>query len=90
MCQTDTSYIGQIEIGRRFSSWQLIEKLAAALDTPAYLLFKPPYTVDKNAGLMYVADAVSDQLKDKVYKMILRESEKLTDEQSTEHLSQDK
>lgn len=42
LCQTDTSYIGQIEIGKRFPSIALIEKIAMALDTPAYLLFKEP------------------------------------------------
>ena len=40
LCQTETSYIGQIEIGKRFPSINLIEKMAVALDVPAYVLFK--------------------------------------------------
>lgn len=40
ICQTETSYIGQIEIGRRFPSINLIEKIAEALEIPAYILFK--------------------------------------------------
>ena len=40
LCQTETSYIGQIEIGKRFPSINLIEKIAVALNVPAYVLFK--------------------------------------------------
>ena len=45
LCQTETSYIGQIEIGKRFPSINLIEKMANALDIPAYLLFKETKSV---------------------------------------------
>jgi len=39
MCNTSTSYIGKIEIGNRFPSLELIEKLALALEIEPYLLF---------------------------------------------------
>jgi transcriptional regulator with XRE-family HTH domain len=39
MCDTSTSYIGQIEIGNRFPSLNLIEKIAQALQIKPYLLF---------------------------------------------------
>jgi len=39
MCGTSTSYIGQIEIGNRFPSLELIEKIALALEIKPYLLF---------------------------------------------------
>ena len=39
MCNTSTSYIGQIEIGNRFPSLELIEKMALALEIKPYLLF---------------------------------------------------
>lgn len=39
MCNTSTSYIGQIEIGNRFPSLKLIEKIALALEIKPYLLF---------------------------------------------------
>ena len=39
MCGTSTSYIGQIEIGNRFPSLELIEKIAFALEIKPYLLF---------------------------------------------------
>jgi len=39
LCDTDLSYIGQIEMGKRFPSIKLIEKIAAVLDVEAYRLF---------------------------------------------------
>lgn len=39
-CNTDVSYIGQIETGKRFPSIKLIEKIAEALDVEPYRLFK--------------------------------------------------
>jgi len=39
LCDTDLSYIGQIEMGKRFPSIKLIEKIAAALNVEAYRLF---------------------------------------------------
>ena len=38
-CKTDVSYIGQIEMGIRFPSINLIEKIAKALKIDAYKLF---------------------------------------------------
>jgi len=38
-CDTATSYIGQIEIGNRFPSLELIEKMANILKISPYLLF---------------------------------------------------
>ena len=39
LCNTDLSYIGQIEMGKRFPSIKLIEKIAEALEIEAYRLF---------------------------------------------------
>jgi transcriptional regulator with XRE-family HTH domain len=39
LCDTDLSYIGQIEMGKRFPSIKLIEKTALVLDLEAYRLF---------------------------------------------------
>ena len=38
-CNTDPCYIRQIEIGRRFPSIDYIERIAKALEIPAYRLF---------------------------------------------------
>jgi transcriptional regulator with XRE-family HTH domain len=39
LCNTATNYIGEIEIGRRFPSLALIEKIGAALDVEPYRFF---------------------------------------------------
>jgi transcriptional regulator with XRE-family HTH domain len=38
-CATDVSYIGQIEMGIRFPSMELIEKIAKALEVEPYRFF---------------------------------------------------
>jgi transcriptional regulator with XRE-family HTH domain len=38
-CNTAASYIGEIEIGRKFPSIEMIENIARALDIEAYRLF---------------------------------------------------
>ena len=39
LCNTSTNYIGEIEIGKKFPSVELIQKIASALDVPPYKLF---------------------------------------------------
>ena len=39
LCSTAPSYIGEIEIGRRFPSLKLIEKIAKVLDVEPYRFF---------------------------------------------------
>jgi transcriptional regulator with XRE-family HTH domain len=39
LCETTTNYIGEIEIGRRFPSLKLIEKIGAVLDVEPYRFF---------------------------------------------------
>ena len=39
LCKTAPSYIGEIEIGRRFPSINLIEKIADILDVEPYRFF---------------------------------------------------
>jgi transcriptional regulator with XRE-family HTH domain len=39
ICDTATSYIGEIEIGRKFPSIEMVEKIANALKVEPYRLF---------------------------------------------------
>ena len=48
-CNTATSYIGDIEIGRRFPSIDMIEKIALVLRIEPYHFFKNP--IDNNTIL---------------------------------------
>ncbi|MDR1894383.1 MAG: helix-turn-helix transcriptional regulator [Spirochaetales bacterium] len=41
-CDTSPSYIGEIEIGRKFPSIEMIEKIASALGIEAHQLFMDP------------------------------------------------
>ncbi|MDR0600508.1 MAG: helix-turn-helix domain-containing protein, partial [Treponema sp.] len=41
MCDTVTSYIGEIEIERKFPSIDMAEKIAGALGVHAYTMFAP-------------------------------------------------
>jgi len=52
-CNTATSYIGDIEIGRRFPSINLIEKIAFVLRIEPYQFFK------NNTENIHVPDAES-------------------------------
>lgn len=70
LCQTETSYIGQIEIGRRFPSIPLIEKIAFALDIPAYMLFK-----DYEA-LETISEKEIKELSDKIVSFTIKELQK--------------
>jgi len=50
LCNTETSYIGQIETKKRFPSLTFIEKIAIAINIQPYLLFKPidNFEINKN------------------------------------------
>ena len=48
LCNTETSYIGQIETRKRFPSLTFIEKIANALNIAPYILFKPVEEIEIN------------------------------------------
>lgn len=73
LCQTETSYIGQIEIGKRFPSINLIEKMAVALDIPAYVLFK------ENKSNLLTQEEI-EMLGEKTSEFVIKELEKLFSE----------
>lgn len=73
LCQTETSYIGQIEIGKRFPSINLIEKIAVALDVPAYVLFK------ENKSNLLTQEEI-EMLGEKTSEFVIKELEKIFSE----------
>lgn len=48
-CNTSPSYIGEIEIGRKFPSTEMIEKIAECLRIEPYRLFKDQTKADEDA-----------------------------------------
>lgn len=48
LCNSSTSYIGQIEIGNKFPSIEMIEKMAGALQLQPHLLFVSEFGTGEN------------------------------------------
>jgi len=69
MCGTSTSYIGQIEIGNRFPSLELIEKIALSLEIKPYLLFYDEFD-EKNAQKTSLIKSI--RLSNSVKKELIR------------------
>jgi transcriptional regulator with XRE-family HTH domain len=53
-CDTAASYIGEIEIGRKFPSVEMIERIAGALNVEAYRLFIDETNSGINETLEYL------------------------------------
>jgi transcriptional regulator with XRE-family HTH domain len=66
-CSTSTAYIGQIEIGNRFPSLDMIEKIAVALQIRPYLLF---WDEPNEANEIFIdkMETIPDSTKDKLIK----------------------
>lgn len=58
LCETSTSYIGEIEIGKKFPSVEMIEKLANALNIKAYEFFMENYSRVDTATVKITATPV--------------------------------
>ncbi|MBR4322799.1 helix-turn-helix domain-containing protein [Treponema sp.] len=63
LCQSDTSYIGQIEIGRRCPSLKFVEKIADALGIEAYTLFLPEKDKSPNEIVYHISDETLKGMK---------------------------
>jgi transcriptional regulator with XRE-family HTH domain len=70
-CDTSTSYIGQIEIGNRFPSLELIEKIAKALNIKPHLLFFDEAAGDTTEQIPKIKkDKMSDAEKEELIKRL--------------------
>ena len=71
LCGTSTSYIGQIEIGNRFPSLELIEKIANALQIRPHLLFFNEADEDTlEQSLQIKADIMTEAAKEELIKRL--------------------
>ncbi|MCL2761817.1 MAG: helix-turn-helix domain-containing protein [Treponema sp.] len=71
MCGTSTSYIGQIEIGNRFPSLELVEKIAGALQIRPYMLFLDELDTEATESPhLPKADSIPDSVKDELVKRL--------------------
>ncbi|MDR1324327.1 MAG: helix-turn-helix domain-containing protein [Candidatus Margulisbacteria bacterium] len=76
ICNTATNYISEIELGKRFPSVEMIEKMAQALQVAPDLLFKNTKkplkkTINKGAIYKILRDDIQRQL-DRTAEKILR------------------
>jgi transcriptional regulator with XRE-family HTH domain len=87
-CNTAASYIGEIEIGRKFPSIEMIEKISKALSIEAHRLFVDESTVNENnektaayfAGLppesrQYLLSSIMNAINDGLLKTLTSENE---------------
>jgi transcriptional regulator with XRE-family HTH domain len=68
-CNTSTSYIGQIEIGNRFPSLEMIEKIAEGLGIKAHLLFFIQQDDDEQMPQLKT-NGIPDVMKDELIKRL--------------------
>ena len=68
LCDTDTSYIGQIETRKRFPSLPFVEKIASVLHVQPYQLYKPQ---EQNSGSSSL-DELQSEVLTAVYADITR------------------
>ena len=68
LCGTSTSYIGQIEIGNRFPSLEMIEKIAKALKIKPYLMFYGADDSPDDRILTVKTKQLSDTAKEELIK----------------------
>ena len=65
-CETSTSYIGEIEIGKKFPSIEMVQKIADALDIPPYKLFM----AEKDINITALSPEQKQRLIDKLQQSL--------------------
>ena len=70
-CDTAPSYIGDIEIGRRFPSIEMIEKMADALKIEPYHLFKKPEKNNDNFNSEQIFPSLPNSMKRQIKTQII-------------------
>ena len=68
LCDVSPSYIGEIEIGRKYPSVKTLEKIVKALDVKPYKLF-----LDENDIDDFDQDGLLDDLKEKITHQVANE-----------------
>jgi transcriptional regulator with XRE-family HTH domain len=79
-CNTATSYIGDIEIGRRFPSMELIEKIADILRIEPYLFFKNRNDNDVNTDTENIFPLLPNSMKKQITTQIKTQVDQTTSE----------
>jgi transcriptional regulator with XRE-family HTH domain len=72
MCNSSTSYIGQIEIGNRFPSVEMLEKMARALQIQPYLFFFDENDPESGKPLPETVSAIPETVKEELVGRLTR------------------
>jgi len=86
-CDTATSYIGDIETGRRFPSMEMIEKMANILRIEPYHFFKKPKDSAANPETESLFPRLPNSMKKQIHTQIKTQIDQLTNETLDEILS---
>jgi transcriptional regulator with XRE-family HTH domain len=79
-CDTAPSYIGDIEIGRRFPSMELIEKIAEILRIEPYHFFKNQTDNSRNCDTESLFPLLPNSMKDQIKTQIKTQIDRSTNE----------
>jgi transcriptional regulator with XRE-family HTH domain len=84
LCNTSTSYIGQIEIENRCPSIEMIEKIAEALQVKPYLLFfdeleKSTTIKQSKSKTAIISDSMKDELISRLNVAVRKIIKKMND-----------
>jgi transcriptional regulator with XRE-family HTH domain len=70
-CGTSTSYIGEIEIGKKFPSLEMVERIAAALKIAPYRLFMDESGGETQTETTVFLERTPDRVKDDLLNQML-------------------
>jgi len=79
-CNTATSYIGEIEIGRRFPSMEMIEKIADILRIEPYRFFKNQKGNNVNSDAENIFPRLPNSMKKQITTQIKTQIHQSTSE----------
>ena len=87
-CGTSASYIGEIEIGRKFPSMEMIEKIAKILRIEPYFFFKSPTGNNSLAHIENVKPRMPYSSKRQLQKQVKSFIKKQINQSASETLRQ--
>jgi len=70
MCESSQAYIAEIEVGKKFPSPDMIEKIAAAFGIESYCLFQNTFKVDDRALNPLQRKEIANKIFDYTRKII--------------------
>jgi len=68
LCDSSQAYIAEIEVGKKFPSPEMIERIAAALDLESYCLFQNKPI----EGSRRLTPIERQEITDKIYNSVIR------------------